>query len=802
MLSLFGTVSAQCVDHTTQGKDFWLMFMANHVGNSSLSLVAACDRPATITVSNPLTSWSSTVTLDSAGSVTIPIPYTQGCTEDYAVVSNGGLHVTATQPIALYASNFQIGSYDIATILPSSVLQSHYMAQTYRVTGYSEVGFVALEDSTVLSMTLPSSVEMLPAGPHSVILMQGQTYQLWGGDFSGMVVTSNNKPFAMFQGSRCTCVGIVRACDHLYEQCYPTLFWGNHFLLVPTAERTIGDLVRVTALEDSCRLSLDGVLQTTLMAGQTHQFELQADAVRFLESSRPVTTCLYLKSAECDSCLGDPATVIIPPLEQGVTSTVFQAINTLSTTQHYANIVVAACAADSMKIDGNPIGAHFHSHPSGYSYAQLPITPGIHTLTNSQHSFVTHFYGLGIYESYAYIAGSAIRDLSESLFVDTIETRSVVCRVLYCQGDTISMHIESDEERLEIEWFVDSQWVASTDTVVKHVFNSPGIHSIQARYHLCDILESSLEIMPTYSTVDVDTICFDQSYLWRGRLFDSDGFYVDSLLSQWTCDSLFALDLEVLEKPQSALITLDDCHMATYTLSANLAEADGWPFSWNSHPLDSLLDGHFTDTSVVVKPLETTLYTLDVAYRCPYSLDTLLKPIEWPGAAWEVMPNILSYAHPWFDAYDRSLYETRRQWFVDQQLQSETGSHFRYEVPLDADSVELMLVVSNNSCSDTLRCSIPFIHSIAWTPNVFVPSAEGNNRFEVVLNDAIADELLVYNRHGVLIRRLAGPNPVWDGTASDGTPCPQESYVWILRYRADTQPTSIQTLTGTVILLR
>lgn len=792
----------QCPEATTQGRDFWLMFMTNHMGSSTFSLIAACDTATTITVSNPRTAWSREVVLDSAGSVTIAIPSEHAVTRDFAVVSEGGLHVTSTQPIVLYASNFQIGSYDIATIFPSSVLQSYYMAQTYREGGYAEVGFVALHDNTVLSMTLPDAVDSLPPGPHSVTLMAGQTYQLGGNHFSGMVVTSNGKPFAMFQGSRCTRVGVMGACDHLYEQCYPTLFWGNHFLLVPTAQRSLGDLILVTSLSDSCRLLLDGLPQATLAAGETFQFQLPSDTVVYLEASRPVSTCLYLKSSECDSCLGDPASVIIPPLEQGVESAVFQAINTPSTTQHYANIVVPACAVDAMKLDGIPIGTHFRGHPSGLSFAQLPITPGTHTLSNNQHGFVASFYGLGIYESYAYIAGSAIRDLSESLFIDSIETRSLVCRMLYCQGDTLTMRLESDEPNLMVEWVVDSQPVAYTDTAVSYLFTTPGIHSVQARYHSCDTLEAELEVMPVFFSADLDTTCFNRPYHWREHTLDSTGYFVDSLLTLYGCDSLFALDLFVIPQPQSSYTAVEDCHTGTYTLTASLAEAEGWPFSWSSVPHDTSLDGHATDTVVVVKPREQTLYTLNIDYRCPFVVFNSLRPIEWPGAAWEVNPDQLSYAHPWLDAYDHSLHATRRQWFVDQWPLAETGSHLRYDVPFEADSVNLMLVVSNNTCDDTLRRTLPFVHSVTWAPNAFTPGSDANSRFSILLDDVVADELLIYDRHGILVRRLEGPDPVWDGTAADGTPCPQSAYLWLLRYRSADQPLRLQSLTGTVTLLR
>jgi len=794
-------VSGQCPEATTQGRDFWLMFLANHMDNSTLSLVAACDSATTISVSNPRTSWSSVVQLDSAGSVTIAIPLEQAYMYGTSV-DDKGLHVTSTHPIVLYALNFQFGSYDIATIYPTSVLQSQYMAQTYNETGHAEVGFVALQDNTVLSMTLPASVESHPPGPHSVTLMQGQTYQLRGGNFSGMMVTSNNKPFAMFQGNSCTEVGVRGACDHLYEQCYPTVFWGNHFLLIPTAERTLGDLVLVTSLSDSCRLTLDGVPRTTLMSGQTWQFDIPSDTVVYLETSQPVTTCLYFKSSPCDTCLGDPAAVIIQPLEQGVNSAVFQAINTLSTTRHYANIVVPTCAVDSMKLDGDAIGIHFRSHPSGLSFAQISITPGTHTLTNSQHGFVAHFYGLGIYESYAYIAGSAIRDLSESLFIDTVETRSVVCRMSYCQGDTLTLRLESDEPNLMVEWMVDSLWISTSDTPVNHVFTSPGIHNVQARYHLCDILESEVDVLPSYLFVDFDTTCFNKPYHWRSHTFDSAGYYVDSLLSMQNCDSLLALDLYVIPKPHTSFSFAHDCHTATYILDPSFAEADGWPFSWSSQPYDTFLDGHAGDTSVIVKPLEQTLYILNIDYRCPFSVYTLLNPVEWPGADWEVNPDMLSYSHPWFDAYDRSRYETHRQWLVDGSPLVETGEHLHYEVPFETDSVELMLVVANATCDDTLRRSLPFVHSVIWAPSVFTPSADGNNCFAVFLDDVVADELLIYNRQGLLVSRLQGPEPVWNGTAFDGSNCPQGAYVWLLRYRSADQPSRLQTLTGTVTLLR
>ena len=455
-----------------------------------------------------------------------------------------------------------------------------------------------------------------------------------------------------------------------------------------------------------------------------------------------------------------------------------------------------------MKIDDSIIADFFTSHPSGLSYAQLPITPGIHHLSNSQGGFEAYFYGLGPFESYAYIVGAGIFDFSESLFVDTIEVRTHLDRITHCQGVPLRLWVDTDEDDLWVNWFIDSRSVAYSNVPIVTVLDSLGPHIIEAHFHECDTLNATVNIMPRYRSEIRDTTCFDQSYYWRGRDLDSTDLYVDSLVSAWGCDSLIVLDLNVIEKPHSSFSSIVDCHTASHTLTAALAEADGWPFSWSSQPHDTLLDSHETDTSVIVSPLQQTLYSLNVDFRCPFVWDSVLLPVEWPGANWVVNPDRLNYQHPWVDAYDHSLFETHRQWLVDFQPLADTGEHLHYEVPFESDSILMMLVVKNNTCVDTLRRTLLFCHSIQWAPNVFTPTIDDNNRFFIVLNESIADELLIYNRNGILVRRLNGPNPMWDGTSADGTLCPQGAYVWLLRYRSDDFPATQQTLTGTVTLLR
>lgn len=789
---------AQCNGYSTRGTDFWLIYLANYVGEPEYSLIATCNRACTIHISNPITQWDTTVHTTTAGSVHIVIPVdtiiAYSFTEE---VMGNSFHVTSNHPIALYASNFLPDSYDIATIYPTSALSTRYIVQNYNE-GYgwgycSEVGIVAIENNTNLYMALPNG------SSRRITLMRGQSYRMGGDDFSGMEVTSTNgKPFALFQGTHCTNVGGCRSCDHLYEQGFPVDHWGNHFMLVSTAARSSGDLVQITALQ-GCLLSLNGTPLTSLFRGSSYYYHLPADSAVFLSSNNPVSVSLYLKGDGCDENeLGDPSAVLIPPVEQGVSAAIFDVVNKGGiTTEHFVNIVTTNTAVPYMNLDGASIDTAFTTTSHGYAYARLPVSPGIHALNCDSGKFVAWCYGLGIVESYAYIAGTSLLNIPEQLYVDGLNTATYMGSFDYCQGDTVSIWVERDEENITPVWFIDSVQT-DIDTTYFHYLFDMGDHLVQAVVHPCDTLSAIIHIHPPISHITVtDTVCFEP-YSWRGHTFDSTGTYYDTLPSIYGCDTLVTLNLTVVPRPEVAIISDIDCREATYTLVANL---NGLPFSWSSEPHDTLLDGHEHDTLIIIKPNVPTLYSLDVDYICPINDTITLMPIEKLDTAWKIKPDILTYEHPWLDAYDLSHNVTSRQWIVNHVVQSETGNYLCYYASLDDDSVEVVLVISSNSCIDTLHRTIPFSHADLWVPNVFTPDAESNNRFSVTLNNGIAEELYIYTRQGMLVSHIEGPSPEWDGV-HNGAACPQGTYVWLLHFHYNDHPNSRMTLSGTITLLR
>lgn len=804
------TVGAQCGDRTTQGTDFWVMFLTNHLSSySSLSLVVTAERQTTVHLRNPRTSFDTIFIVEDHGTVTIPISDLHGNTSTSHIVSNGGLHLTSIRPVSLYASNFAFATFDMTTILPTSTLRSRYIVQTYDEMGNGEeIGFLAVQDSTVVSFVLPDSSHIgygeSLSGAVSVTLMAGQTYQLIGHNLSGIEVASNDKPFAVFQGSNCTFIGGVGACDHLYEQCFPVDYWGERFMLVSTANRPSGDMVRITASADNCVLTLNGdSVMATIDAGETYYYLLPTGTVKMLSSSEPVTVCMYLMGGGLNNNLGDPAAVIIPPVEQGVLQTTFQAVNTTLTTMHYANIVTRNEDLASLTLDNQPIGSRFSRTSWGYAYSRLSLEPGVHTLAGSGNArFLAFFYGLGTYESYAYIAASAIVDLTEKLFIDSMYTRLLTEVPQYCQGDTVHFHIETDEPGLLVSWYIDSDLVAQGDQSIAHVFDTPGDYVVSAVLHLCDTLSVPLHVNPVYDVTVADTICFNESLSWHGRTFSTDTFFTDTLRTRtYHCDSIVHLDLSVVPRPDVGFRVLVDCHDAIYQLSVDTTFVPGAALTWSSQPHDSLLDGHEHGTNVDIFPEQDTRYSIFIDNECPFSVDTVLAPLMWPSARWAVNPDRLSYEHPWIDAHDISVASVSRRWYANGELLPEEGRYLRYYAPFEVDSVLLALIVSSGTCTDTLSRAIPFGHETVWAPNAFTPGEIGNSRFSVAVNDGYVEKLLIFNRNGLLVGSFEGPHPEWDGT-SNGSPCPQGAYVWQLHFRTFDQPARTQVHTGTVTLIR
>jgi gliding motility-associated-like protein len=109
---------------------------------------------------------------------------------------------------------------------------------------------------------------------------------------------------------------------------------------------------------------------------------------------------------------------------------------------------------------------------------------------------------------------------------------------------------------------------------------------------------------------------------------------------------------------------------------------------------------------------------------------------------------------------------------------------------------------SPEGCADTARTTILIDRSIIFTPNAFTPSESTNNTWQPVFNQLLDLEVWIYTRSGLLVNHLEGTDLRWDGTSADGVDCPQGAYVYNLQYRTTPRPEKLQSLTGTILLIR
>lgn len=310
---------------TTEGTDFWVTFMQADQGDNKmfLELSISSRSNCNVTISNPFTGYTKQVSVTANQRELVRLyegsPKATNARNDmktskavcYAVnsevVDTCALHVVATQPISLFASNYKYATFDATNVLPTESLQDNYIIQTYSPSDHdgatksqgSHFAIIATEDNTVVEYTPTAYTfairsylndyatwgdDLFNDHPEyrryqgytlgqtmlTDTLMAGQVYYVWtdkavgdDGDLSGTLVKAKDgKKIAVFQGNPHTNVPDgVKQRDHLFSQAMPTTTWGNTFAVTASksndGERA-RDIFRLMALHDGTTVYVDG----------------------------------------------------------------------------------------------------------------------------------------------------------------------------------------------------------------------------------------------------------------------------------------------------------------------------------------------------------------------------------------------------------------------------------------------------------------------------------------------------------------------------------------------------------------
>ena len=296
----------------------------------------------------------------------------------------------------------------------------------------------------------------------------------------------------------------------------------------------------------------------------------------------------------------------------------------------------------------------------------------------------------------------------------------------------------------------------------------------------CTNYDSALiRIFPNYDTVDIEGICRGETFVWQhnGHSYTENTTQPTATLhSVPGCDSVVHLHLTVF----------DVSHTVDHIMDCK-------PLTW--------LNG-VTYTEDNTATAETDTIVLQNLWGCDsvVSLDFTIHPL---------VPMINSslenfdFDHLDVVLTDVSVGNNARRWKLP-SADDQTGVTAYYTIPVELNEAPITLIVTSPyGCIDSLTLLLPFNKETFWVPNIFTPDKEdGNNRFGSVSRQTVSQDMYIYNRMGVLVYHCDEVDCQWDGNDSQGRPCPQGGYAYVIRYTNAFEPGKTHIVKGTVTLLR
>jgi RHS repeat-associated protein len=414
--------SSQVTSRGSRGKEFWLGFPQNDIGQPALTLFIACETNAFGCVSVPGLAFFTNFSVAAGLTAAIPIPKLAQV-DSNNLVQLKGIHVTSDQDISVYGLTEQHWTSDAFLALPVTSLGTNYF-----VLGWSnwfeasQLLIVGTAKNSIVTI-VPSATDDTgnwPTGQTNTInLNEGETFQLKSisGDLSGSIVHAD-KPIAVFGGNQCAYVPSCGSCDVLVEQIPPTNSWGRQFYTVPLATRTGGDIFQILAVSDGTTVWVNGI-SFAMNAREVHAL-LLTNASEIV-SDKPVLLAQYARGQDCEyppphgQYYMDPLMMIVPPCGQFFNDYTIST-PTIGFPTNFANLVISSTDQTNIHVlkDGALLAStNFFLITNGFYGAQIRITNGTHKF-NSAQPFGVFVYGWDEADGYGYPGGMSVASLANT----------------------------------------------------------------------------------------------------------------------------------------------------------------------------------------------------------------------------------------------------------------------------------------------------------------------------------------------------------------------------------------------------
>ena len=469
VLTLLFSKHLYAQDFSNKGKEFWFCF-PNHIpsgANGSMSLWITSDKATsgTITMSNGTFNATFSIAANGIQSINIPYNLAHISNAESGLVIQKSIKVKADPgkpAFVAYAQQYGNARSAATLLLPTSVLGKKYRAISFTHTATSSGGQNSRSQFQVIAIKPNTLVNVVPfangvAGTPFMIPLPnvGDMYQYQAtSDVTGTLIESvagsgsSCSPIAVFSGNSAVTIGTSSpncngsSYDPLFQQNYPISTWGKNFGFIPFGDYN-GNPYRVMASEDNTTVFFNGAVVATLNAGQIYPAAFTSNPVLLttatsITADKPVCVTQYAQTSACSgSNNGDPDMVILNPIEQNIKDITIFSSTQQNINRQWLNVLIKTIAVPSFTIDGVAPTTPFQAAPNipGYSYLKHQFTPAIqgsHFLkADSGFNAICYGFQQSNFESYAYSAGTNVKDLYQQIGVSTqygIEPTPSVCK--------------------------------------------------------------------------------------------------------------------------------------------------------------------------------------------------------------------------------------------------------------------------------------------------------------------------------------------------------------------------------------
>jgi gliding motility-associated-like protein len=573
---------------SNRGKEFWLSYGFNYsffheppVNGQDMQIYISTTQAAQVTVTIYNTSYTKTLSIP-ANTVDYSVILPKSGADDARILREGlmnrAVHVKSDVPVAVYAHQYNAMVSGATMLIPKESYGYSYYSVNYaqfksgsthpfnasvQMTNgddwYSWFYVVAPEDGTRVLITPSDTTQnnWLPGQTYTIDLKKGEVYNVMGKlmarngpswqaskDLTGSRIVSISgtdgkcHPIAVFSGS-----GGIRLCrgdggEYMGQQMLPSRAWGTRYLTYHMVNNTRTDInepilnfYRVCVMDPSTVVKRNGIQMTGLVNNFFYEFFSYTGD--YIEADKPILVSQYTPNA--NQCInmnsisyGDPEMIYLSPIEQGQNDILFFTPRKSFIDYVYGNIYVPSSALASLRVDGNPVPtSNIISHPAlpGYSIALARFTgpAGPHTV-RCDSNFNAYVYGIGLFESYGFTAGTRVNDLNSYASILNTQKPGNEPDTFTCPKTPFRVQVKVAYQLSSIKWRLSE--VPGLSPARDTVINNPvfgNISRIFGRNYYTYTLDVDLslanqgdyDIPFTYTSPNIDHCDFSESGMVR-----------------------------------------------------------------------------------------------------------------------------------------------------------------------------------------------------------------------------------------------------------------------------------------------